>query len=133
MRHAVLWALPALILWAEPGTGLAQDATAVDPDHYAVLLENDAVRVLKISYGPDEISVMHEHPEAVAIPLTAGSIRMHMPDGSEVDMALEAGTPVWDSATRHQPHNIGTADFEAILVELKPAGEGEADPHAGHE
>nr|NIR51506.1 hypothetical protein [candidate division KSB1 bacterium]NIS26908.1 hypothetical protein [candidate division KSB1 bacterium]NIT73741.1 hypothetical protein [candidate division KSB1 bacterium]NIU27639.1 hypothetical protein [candidate division KSB1 bacterium]NIU94275.1 hypothetical protein [candidate division KSB1 bacterium] len=41
----------------------AQDATKVDPKHYKVEFENDQVRVLRISYGPGEKSVMHEHPE----------------------------------------------------------------------
>ena len=41
---------------------LAQDPVAVDPDHYKVVFENDQVRVLRITYGPQEESVMHEHP-----------------------------------------------------------------------
>ena len=51
---------------------LAQDAVKVDPKHYKVEFENDQVRVLRITYGPHEKSVMHEHPANVAVFLTDG-------------------------------------------------------------
>ncbi len=40
-------------------SALAQDATKVDSTHYEVEFENDQVRVLRITYGPGEKSVMH--------------------------------------------------------------------------
>ena len=43
------------------------DPTVVDSKHYSVELENEQVRVLRISYGPGENSVMHSHPAAVAV------------------------------------------------------------------
>ena len=36
--------------------------STVDSGHYAVEMENDKVRVLRIKYGPHEKSVMHSHP-----------------------------------------------------------------------
>ena len=48
---------------AEKGGG---DPAVVDPDHYTVEFENDAVRILRIKYGPGDESVMHSHPESVA-------------------------------------------------------------------
>jgi hypothetical protein len=48
----------------------AQDAVKVDPQHYAVVSENDQVRILKVHYGPHEKSVMHSHPATVAVFLT---------------------------------------------------------------
>jgi hypothetical protein len=39
----------------------------VDPKHYKVELENEQVRVLRINYGAHEKSVMHSHPNSVAI------------------------------------------------------------------
>ncbi|RMF59352.1 MAG: hypothetical protein D6748_06625, partial [Calditrichaeota bacterium] len=44
-----------------------QDPTVVDAMHYQVIFENDQVRVLRINYGPYEKSVMHYHPEGVAV------------------------------------------------------------------
>ena len=48
----------------------AQDAVTADPKHYKVEFENEQVRVLRISYGPGEKSVMHQHPANVAVFLT---------------------------------------------------------------
>ncbi len=48
-------------------TGSANaDPVKVDPKHYSVVLENDRVRILRISYGPS-------HPASVAIYLTDGT------------------------------------------------------------
>jgi quercetin dioxygenase-like cupin family protein len=38
-----------------------------------VEFENEQVRVLRIGYGAGEKSVMHEHPNAVAVFLTDGT------------------------------------------------------------
>jgi hypothetical protein len=45
----------------------AQDAVTVDPKHYKVEFENDQVRVLRLTYGPHEKSVMHEHPPHLTV------------------------------------------------------------------
>ena len=48
----------------------AQDPVKVDPKHYKVEAENKQVRVLRITYGPGEKSVMHGHPASVGVFLT---------------------------------------------------------------
>lgn len=50
--------------------GSADDPVRVDSKHYKVEFENDRVRVVRISYAPGERSVMHSHPESVAVFLT---------------------------------------------------------------
>ena len=66
---------------AQPASAKA-DPVKVDPKHYKVEFENESVRVLRISYGPGEKSVMHNHPNAVAVYLTDGMTRMTTPDYS---------------------------------------------------
>lgn len=56
----LLFATLVLVFAAE--MALAQDPVKVDPKHYKVQFENDRVRVLRITYGPHEKSVMHDHP-----------------------------------------------------------------------
>jgi quercetin dioxygenase-like cupin family protein len=63
------------------GTASAQDAVKVDPKHYKVEFENDQVRVLRITYGPHEKSVMHSHSATVAVFLTDGQTKMTLPGG----------------------------------------------------
>ena len=49
---------------------ITDDPVKVDPQHYKVEFENERVRVLRIKYGAGEKSVMHSHPEAIAVFLT---------------------------------------------------------------
>jgi quercetin dioxygenase-like cupin family protein len=101
------------------GYSFAQDAVKVDPKHYKVEFENDQVRVLRITYGPMEKSVMHEHPDAVAIFLTAIDSKFTFPDGTSQENKSQAGTTVWTPAGKHLPENMGDKPFELILVEMK--------------
>jgi quercetin dioxygenase-like cupin family protein len=97
----------------------AQDAAKADPKHYKVVLENDQVRVLRITYGPHEKSVMHSHPPGVVVYLTDARGKFTMPGGKTQDAVTKAGTVVWTDATTHMPENTGDKDFEVIQVELK--------------
>ena len=102
---------------AQPGGGKA-DPVKVDAKHYKVEFENESVRVLRISYAPGEKSVMHYHPNAVAVYLTDGKTRMTTPDGKSQDMSVQAGAAAWTPAGSHLPQNTGDR-LELILVELK--------------
>ena len=115
-----------LILAGVIGPGVAAhaqtakaDPVKVDPKHYKVEFENESVRVLRISYGPGEKSVMHNHPNAVAVYLTDGMTRMSTPDGKSQEMPGKAGGAIWTPAGTHLPQNVGSKPFEVILVELK--------------
>ncbi len=116
MRYA-LFALAAVVCWSAPA--LAQDAVKVDPKHYKVEFENEHVRVLRITYGPGEKSVMHEHPTNVAIFLQDTKGRFTLPDGTKQDFDNKAGSTQFDPGGKHLPENTGTKAFELILVEIK--------------
>ena len=105
------------VLCAAPA--YAQDAVKVDPKHYKVEFENDQVRVLRITYGPGEKSVMHNHPASVAVFLSDASARFGLPDGTSQDMAMKAGSTQWNDAGTHLPQSTNKKSFELILVELK--------------
>jgi hypothetical protein len=108
----LLVALSASATWA-------QDPTAVDPDHYKLVFENDQARVLRVHYGPGEKSVMHEHPAGVVISLTTQTWLMQSPDGTSADALTEANVPFWTDAVVHLPENPSDEAGEAILVEFK--------------
>jgi len=95
------------------------DAAKVDPKHYKVEFENDKVRVLRITYEPGEKSVMHSHPEGVAIFMTDGEGRFTFPDGKTQDNKFKAGKVIWTPETKHQPENTGKKPFEVIQIEMK--------------
>jgi len=98
---------------------MAQDPVKVDAKHYKVEFENAQVRVLRITYGPHEKSVMHSHPANVAVFLTDGSVKFTLADGKTLSSDVKAGMVKWDGGGKHLPENVGDKPFEVILVELK--------------
>ncbi len=99
----------------------AQDAAKVDPKHYTVMSENDQVRILKVHYGPHEKSVMHSHPNSVAVFLNDSKAQFTAADGTKTDMAFKAGDAQSTLAGTHLPENVGDTGMDLILVELKAA------------
>ena len=112
-------ALMAGLWMISAAPAFAQDPVKVDPKHYKVELENERVRVLRITYGPGDKSVMHEHPASVAVFLTDGQVKFTLPDGKSQLTPSKAGSAVWTPAGKHLPENVGDKPFELILVELK--------------
>ena len=113
----------AIALLLLSANSFAQDAVEVDPKHYKVEFENDKVRVLRITYGPMEKSVMHSHPEGVVVFLTDGSTKFTLPDGTTQDVKVEAGQVIWSPESAHQPENTGKESFEVIQIEFKKGNE----------
>ncbi|MBI4889607.1 MAG: hypothetical protein HY821_03210 [Acidobacteria bacterium] len=95
------------------------DPVKIDSKHYKVELENDSVRVLRVSYAPGEKSVMHSHPKTLAVFLTDGTSKMTTPDGKSQEVPIKAGTVQFREAGSHLPENVGKAPFQVIVVELK--------------
>ena len=117
MRRTFFLALFVLAL-AVPSV-LAQDPTKVDAKHYKVEFENSRVRIVRARYGPREKSVMHRHPDAIAIFQTDGKVKFTFPGGKTEERDMKAGQALFTPAVRHLPENLTDNDMEVILVELK--------------
>lgn len=100
-------------------SAFAQDAVKTDPAHYKVEFENDKVRILRFHYGPHEKSIMHSHPDAVAVFLTDGKVKFTLPDGKSVDASGKAGAAQYSPAQVHLPENLGDAAMDGVVIELK--------------
>lgn len=109
----------ALFVFVLATAAFAQDPVKVDANHYKVEFENAQVRVLRVKVGPGEKSVMHRHPNAVAIFVTDTNGKFTFPDGTTQDAIRQAGDVLWTPAVTHMPENAGSQAFEVILVELK--------------
>jgi len=109
----------AVLCFIVTGGVFAQDAVKVDPKHYKVELENDQVRILRAHYGPGEKSVMHSHPNAVAVFLTDGKVKFTFADGKTQDASGTAGQALYTPATVHNPENVGDAPMDILVIELK--------------
>ena len=113
-------ALPAVVLSLLLVRVLsAQDAVKVDPKHYTVISENAEVRILKIHYGAHEKSVMHSHPDSVAVCLTDSTVQFTRPDGKKENVTFKAGQALFTPADTHLPENTGDNAMDIIQVELK--------------
>jgi len=97
----------------------AQDAVKADPAHYKIESENAQVRILRVHYGPHEKSIMHSHPNAVAIYLTDGHVKFTDPAGKTTESTVKSGQVQYTAAGTHNPENLSDTPFELILVELK--------------
>jgi quercetin dioxygenase-like cupin family protein len=96
------------------------DAVTADPKHYTVEFENNAIRVVRIKYGPGEASSMHSHDANCAIFLADGEMTMELPDGSSSIVPANAtGVVNCTDAEVHLPTNVGNTTVELILVEMK--------------
>lgn len=96
-----------------------QDPVQVDPKHYKVELENDQVRVLRINYGAHEKSVMHSHPDSVAVFLDAVHCKFTFPDGKTEEHKFRAGDTLFTPAGSHLPENLSNLPINIMLIELK--------------
>ena len=116
--------LALAVLWA--GAAFAQDPVKVDAKHYKVLVDNPSVRVLKITYPAGDKSPMHQHPDAMVVPLVTSKVRFTTPDGKATDQELPNESASYTPAGTHIPANVGSGPIEAILVEFKSAAPGTA-------
>ncbi|MBF4993229.1 cytoplasmic protein [Arthrobacter gandavensis] len=97
---------------------MTQDPVQSNPENYAVVFENDRVRVLEYSDGPGKKTVVHRHPDSVMI--TASSFRRRLTSGGqEREVELPAGMVQWLPAQEHVGENIGDTDTHVFFVELK--------------
>jgi beta-alanine degradation protein BauB len=119
MKQVSLSAVLVAVLMGASATR-AQDPVKVDPKHYSVMFENDAVRVLRIHYAAGEKSVMHSHPDSVIVFLGDQKAKMTHPDGKSEEVTGKKGDAVFSPAGAHLPENIGSGPIDVILVELKP-------------
>lgn len=121
---------------AEAAADAVPDAVTADPAHYAVAFENDAVRLLRIGYGPGETSTLHSHPPTCSILLSDASWRMTDAAGEVTEDTAELGSvECGDEGSVHVPENTGSDRAELILVEMKqdataPMAQATEHPHA---
>jgi beta-alanine degradation protein BauB len=97
---------------------MSLDPVDTNPDHYAVVFENDRVRVLEYRDRPGERTTPHEHPDSVMYTLSSFRRRLHQGEVHR-DVEMPAGLTGWLPAQQHAGENIGDTDTHVLFVELK--------------
>lgn len=114
------------VVLLSPVAVFAQDPVKVDAAHYAVVLDNASVRVLKVTYPVGAKSAMHQHPDSIIVPLAAAKVRFTMADKTSQDVEMASESASYSAAVTHSPANIGTGPIEGLLIEFKAATPGTA-------
>jgi quercetin dioxygenase-like cupin family protein len=97
--------------WPDPAT--------VAADVYAILMENDRVRVFDVRFKPGQKAAMHGHPDHVLYVLADLTLNLEFPDGKSQTAPLKAGQVLWLGAGPHAAQNIGTTEGHVLGIELK--------------
>jgi quercetin dioxygenase-like cupin family protein len=106
------------------------DGPAAAPDKYRVELENEYVRVVRVTYPAHASGAMHAHPApgAVIVALTDQTARVEGQDGSTREIHAKAGEVRWAAATpgkdlstfsAHAEENLADRPFEILRIEPK--------------
>jgi len=84
------------------------------------VLENDRVRVYRMSLAPGETAPMHTHPyPGVQITITAAQIEVTA-NGKPVRHPVKSNDVSWRAGgVTHSIRNVGQTRFEAVDIELK--------------
>jgi quercetin dioxygenase-like cupin family protein len=92
----------------------------VSPDVYKVLLDNDDVKVLEVTFEPGQSDNMHDHYPVTFYLLQGGKAQVSLPDGTVNEREIPTGfTGHHTEKVRHQVKNIGDNTIKILLVERK--------------
>ena len=106
------------------------DPVETNPEHYAVVYENERVRVLEYTDQPGDRTTPHEHPDSVMYTLSAFRRRLHS-GADHRDVEMPAGLTGWLPAQQHSGENIGETATHVLFVELKDGGPSDRAPSLG--
>ncbi len=96
------------------------DPLKVAPQFYAVEMENEQVRVIRVKVPAGATIPLHSHARKRAvIYLTPAKFEVQPQEGGSTTSTFQRGDVVWtDAQATHTEINRG-GDFEGLLVELK--------------
>tara|TARA_Y100000590_G_scaffold439052_1_gene562578 strand:- start:145 stop:852 length:708 start_codon:yes stop_codon:yes gene_type:complete len=92
----------------------------VSPDVYKVLLENEDIKILEVTFKPGQSDNMHEHYPATIYIVEGGKVQVTLPNGSVNEIKSSTGFIGHNpNKARHQVKNIGDNTMKIILFERK--------------
>ena len=92
----------------------------VSPDVYKVLLENEDIKILEVTFAPGQSDNMHEHYPATVYIVEGGKAEVTLPDGTVNEINPPSDFIVHNPKNaKHQVKNIGDNIMKIILFERK--------------
>jgi hypothetical protein len=96
-----------------------KDALTADPKHYKLELDNEHVRVLRLTLKADETVPVHDDGDALFVCIKECHIRLTRPGGRNQDIHLQAGESRWIYADTRSEKNLSTQPLEMLVIETK--------------
>ena len=117
-----LWICGSLLLGY--GIAFAQfsalDPVRVAPHIFENLLENEHVRVIKVTERNGETAPLHSHPERLLVYLSPCAWMVEASDGSMAMQSFRLGDAVWANAITHGGTTSGVVqECSRLEIELK--------------
>jgi hypothetical protein len=101
------------------------DPAKVDPKHVKVEIDNEFVRVLRLTRGPHEGTPLHAHPYYVAVFLSDVHQTVTEADGTPHDVNRKRGEFAFNKPNKHSEKNNADQTAETLIVELKKGSLGQ--------
>lgn len=106
-----------------PSAGVLTDAKPLaDVAGYALALENNRVRMLRLVLAPGESTEVRTHSlRCLSVAVTKGNIIVETPGSKKTKtQRLKPGDTQWrEVGTKYSLKNVGSAPFEVVDIELK--------------
>jgi len=96
-----------------------KDALVADPKHYKLELDNERVRVLRLTLKGDEVVPVHDDKDALFVCLKECHLRLTQPGGRPQDIHLQAGESRWIYADTRSEKNLSNQPLELLVIETK--------------
>lgn len=105
-------------LGGETSSAAPQDAAAA-PEQGEVLLDNEDVRVVRMTLGAGEAQPTHHGLPRLIYPLTPYTIRYTEPGQDPVERSFQAGEAHWHEAGEHAVENTGESEARFVVFQFK--------------
>jgi hypothetical protein len=100
-------------------TANVQDPVKVDAQHFKVLFENEAARILEVRVEAGGKVPRHSHPAGFAYALSDFKATTVLPDGTTIVGEYKAGQFTETKPVTHTEENTGENLAHLLLVEFK--------------
>lgn len=108
----------------------AMDPIKVGPKMYKLVMENERVRVMEVTFNPGDEIAMHWHPDHVAYVREGGKLAITPDGGKATEADLAPGAALWIKSEKHSAKNVGTTKIVVGVIELKEKPTAKAAPAA---
>lgn len=124
LKQSRIFIIMMLILGIAFASAVAQvsalDPVRVAPHIYESLLENDRVRVLKVTERTGETPPLHSHPDRVVVFLSPCAWLETTPSGQKAMQSYKLGEVLWAKRTTHGGETFrGVQECSLLEIELK--------------